>query len=241
VVAGEDVAFRSFHVMVGQSLLVSAETIVGGTGALAGDVGDALASDVDEVAGGHLAHHDVVGADEVGGEVREVAIKEKVGRAFIAKLVEVFEAGLAGSDEENVDSATEEGANFLALDLGILLGGGEDEGAVAGAQHAAERFGELGEEGMGEVGDDEADGVGFSTGETAGEHVGLIVQLLHALEHALACFFTNVCVASEHLGDGDYGNSEIACNVLEPDCHIERIILQPASEPEEQSVPRRQV
>ena len=87
---------------------------------------------------------------------------------------------------------------------------------------------------MDEVGNDEADGVGLSAGEAAGEHVGLIVQLLHALEHALAGLVTDVCIAAQHLGDGDYGDPEIARNVLQPDCHIARSSYSHASEPEEQ-------
>ncbi len=139
VIAGDDVAFRNVEMMVGEGrCLISAQTVVGRAGVLAGDVSDALAAAIDEMTGGHLADHDVVGADEVRGEVREVAVEEKVGRALVAQLVEVLEAGLAGSDEENIDSAAEQRANLLPLDLGVFFGGGEDEGAVARTEDAAE-------------------------------------------------------------------------------------------------------
>ena len=90
---------------------------------------------------------------------------------------------------------------------------------VCGAQDAAEGFGELREEGMDEVGDDEADGVGASAGQAARHHVGLVVQLLHALQHALAGLFADVAVAAQHLGDGDGGDAEIARDVFQPDRH----------------------
>jgi len=104
----------------------------------------------------------------VGGEVREVAIEEEVGCALVAELVEVAKVGLAGSDDEDIDAAAEEGANLLELDLGIFFRRGEEQGVLAGAQDATEGLGELGEEGMDEIGNDKADCVGLSASEATG-------------------------------------------------------------------------
>jgi len=90
---------------------------------------------------------------------------------------------------------------------------------VVGAQDAAEGLGKLGEEGMNEIGDDEADGISSSAGEAASHHVGLIVQLLHALEDAFACFFADICIAAQDLGDGDDGDTKIARDVFKTDSH----------------------
>src|SRR5277367_5642094 len=109
-------------------------------------MGDSFSSNLDQVPGRHFAHLHVIRSDKMGRQVGEVAIKEKIGRSHIAQLIEISEARLAGRDHQNINSATQEGANLLPLDVWILFGGGKNQCSLACPEDYTQRLGELGEE-----------------------------------------------------------------------------------------------
>src|SRR6185312_9640703 len=155
-VALGDVLLGHGDAVLGESVAVAAHAVEGGAGVLSADMRDAAAALLDEVAGRHLADLYVVRPDKVRGEIREVAVEQKVGRLLVAQFVKIAQLRLTRRDQQNVDAAGKKGANLLLLDFGIFFRRGQDQCLVRGPQNAAERLGELRKEGVHKVGNDEA-------------------------------------------------------------------------------------
>ena len=103
----------------------------------------------------------------------------------------VEESGLAAgrNDEHSFHVAAEHSFGFEALDGWVFVGGGNDGGVgfffcdeTDGVQ--ADR-----EEGVVQIGDDDADLAGALLAEGAGDLVGDVVELLDGFLDAEACFF----------------------------------------------------
>ena len=82
---------------------------------------------------------------------------------------------LACSDQQRVDTARQQVVNLFPLHLGIFFGRRQDELVATLPQACLQALGEFGEEGVHEVGDDQADGVALTRRQTAGQQIRLVV------------------------------------------------------------------
>ena len=121
---------------------------------------------------------DAVALDEVGLDAGDGAVDEDEGDAVLGEAAEVAAGAVAdGGDEEALDAVGDHVVEVVGFALEVAAGVAEDD-AVAGAAGdvlgAAE---DEGEEGVGEVGHDEAEGAGFLADQAAGETVGDVAEL----------------------------------------------------------------
>jgi hypothetical protein len=191
------------------------------------NVGDALALHGDEVLGGELAGGVIVGPDEVAGEGIEVAVEED--KRDIAKACSGDEGWvhLAGGDDEGVETVGKHLLDLLHLEDGVFFRRRDDEEVPLLAKGAGETFGDLGEERMQQVGDDETDELGTACDERTGGEVGAVAQLLDTRFDAFAGLEADVGVVAQRFGDGDKRNAQVPRDVLHLDGHM-RTIHSPA-------------
>ena len=182
-------------------------------------VRDAGSTGGDEVFGGEDADLVVVRADEVGVEVGVGSIEQDEGRALLGDPAEVDGGGLAGGYDEGVEAIGHEVLDLGLFEGGVAVGGGDDEEEVVLAELGGEGLGDLSEEGVDEVGDDEADEFAVAGDEGAGHEVGAVVELFDAREDLVPCLDGDVGMVAEGLGDGDDGDSESLGDVFHADWH----------------------
>jgi hypothetical protein len=100
--------------------------------------------------------------------------------------------------------------NSLVLLARVEARGGEECLEAAAPGFVVERCGDLREEGIEEVRDDDADDAGAAAREVAGEEVGSVAELRDDLQDAGARFRPDVGLAVEDAGDcaeGDVGDA----------------------------------
>jgi hypothetical protein len=95
-----------------------------------------------------------------------------------------------------------EEAEVLPVQARQVLGVGEHHVVAVGAQDLGHRPGRLGVDGVGDVGDEEADGPGLPPHQALRHAVGSVVQGLDGTEDGLADLGTHVGIPVEDARDG---------------------------------------
>ena len=110
---------------------------------------------------------------------------------------------LAGGDQEQaVDLLGEQDVEVARLLRGIAVGVADD-GAVAALEHVVlEAAGEVAEEGIGDVGDDDAGRVRAAATHAAGKGIGSVTQLVDGGLYPLGSGGVDVARAVDHVRDG---------------------------------------
>ena len=106
--------------------------------------------------------------------------------------------GLAGGDEQRIDSTGKEVVDLLALEIRLFLRRCKDQLIGASAQSGAKSLSELGEERMNEIRNNKSYGIALTGSETPSKHVGAIVEFLHPLQDARPGCITDIALVTEH-------------------------------------------
>ena len=88
------------------------------------------------------------------------------------------------------------------------------------SQSSRYAFGDLREERMQEIWNDQANQTGSTGCQRARILIRLVIQFLDAAQDPLARFFPNVAVVTQYLRHGDGGDPEIARDILQPNGHV---------------------
>ena len=104
-----------------QCASIAAQSVERRAGILPANVGDVLASDLNQVLRRHLSNAHIVSPDKMRSQVGKVPVEEQIWRPFVAKFIEIAQIGLAGGDQQDIHAAAQEGANLLPLHLRIFF------------------------------------------------------------------------------------------------------------------------
>ncbi len=88
------------------------------------------------------------------------------------------------------------------------------------AQSSRYAFGDLREERMQQIRNNQTDKMRSAGCQCAGILVGLVIQLLDAAQDSLARLFTNVVAVMQYFRHGDRGDAEITRDILHPNRHV---------------------
>src|ERR1700722_99295 len=109
--------------------------------------------------------------------------------------------------------------DFVLFQLRIALRRGDDEVILFFLQLVGEPFGDFAEEGMDEIGHDEADERTAAGDQTARGEVWAVVQMLHALKDFGLGIFGDVGPIAQSARNGDHRNAEFGGYVFQADDH----------------------
>lgn len=135
---------------------------------------DALMAELEEMAGGHGAGLDVVAADgSLEGDGRNAV---DVDDGITATKRSTDGGGIDAAGEQNtVHASGKQGVEVVGLASRILVRIAEEDAVAGLAGDVFDAANDLWVEGVGDVWDDDAEGVGFSGFEAAGDGVGEVV------------------------------------------------------------------
>jgi hypothetical protein len=180
-------------------------------------VSDAAAPAVDQVAGGEAADGFIVGADIGSAGPGEAPVDQDVGYAarFDAFKEAERRRRLGRGEQQAIHLACQQAVHFAALHRAILLGIADHDVVAERADGGGDALGDFGEEGMHQVGNDQADHKGAARGQTARHPVGLVVEFLDAGQHTATGFRADIGASPNYLGNGHHADIEIARNVFQ--------------------------
>ena len=202
--------------MLGKSAAVSAQASRAGGDGGAADVGDALAALRDEVLGGERSQFVVFHADVIGVGAGQHAVDQNVRRLIGLEHLEQFEPSFAlrGGDDQAVDFAVDQHIHLAPFHVAVFLGVGNDHLIAERMEFAGDALGDFSEEGVHQVGQHQSHHIGAAGNHAARDPVGLIIQLAHPLEHAVARFFADVAVVAKSLRNRHQRHAEVVGDIL---------------------------
>lgn len=169
----------------------------------AANVSDAFAFDGEKMFRGELAGGVVVGTHKMRWEVIEVAIQEDERCGSEACRGKQIRFHLAGGDDESVETMREHLLDLLHLQERIFFRGGDNEEVALFAKDLGETFGDVREEGVHEVRNDEPDEEGATGDKAACGEVWAVAEFFDAFFHSLAGFQADIRVVAQSLGYSD--------------------------------------
>ncbi len=212
---GADPLVGQGEAVSGQRRTEEGEALVAGRGAGRGDDDRGpAAAEGGEVRGELGERGAAIGAYAGGVDTGHGAVQQHQRGAGGDDLAEHRRAGAGRADQQTVDPAVEQGADVVVLLCGALTGIADDQAVAEAAGLVLDGVGQLGEEGVGEVADDQAEGAGPGGAQRAGDVVGAVAQLLHGGEHPLAGL-RDRAVAVEDAGDRGDGDPRPLCHIFD--------------------------
>ena len=178
---------------------------------------DRAAPEIEQVRGGELPDLLVVGEDAVALDARViVAVDHDERRALRGQLLQHVGVarGMRRREHDAVHLAAAQHLELRALLAGILAGAAQQQAVAAHAGDRLDAGDDLDEEGVHQIRDDDAEGVGAAEAQAAGDGVALVAELLDFREDAGAGGLADVVVVVEHLGDGRDRDAELAGDPL---------------------------
>jgi hypothetical protein len=157
-----------------------------------------------------------VGADDaVRGEAGSGAVEEDDGQSRRAVGLEVGVVGADGrNDDQDADPPGEELVRQGAFAIGVVRGGAHEQGQSAVADGVLNGAGHGSEEGVGEVGNDQADGgVRAADADVAGHQVRLEAELGHCGQYLFPGLRGGGSVLVEDSGDRLGADADFAGDV----------------------------
>ena len=164
------------------------------------EAGDAAMAMLDQVLHAHLGAALVLHDDAVEGASLDRPVQRYDRRAFELRVAELGFAGRR-NDDEAFDVPPQHALGFDELGCRIFVRGGDDGGVGVLLGHEIDGVRALREEGVVEVGNEDADLAGALVAQRAGDLVGHVVQLGDRVEHARAGRFAYMHVVVEHPRD----------------------------------------
>lgn len=153
-----------------------------------------------------MVHQIADGAPSVGADHRhrvqalalDPAVDEDHGGAGAGGGQHHRGAAVGGADQQAVYAAVHEGAHMVVLEFGPLVGVADDHAVVQLAGGVLDRAGQLGEEGIQHVADDQPQGPGLIGAQRAGHRVGAVAEVGDRGEHPFTGVQANGGVVIEH-------------------------------------------
>ena len=181
----------------------------------AGDDRDVTMTELEQVPAGEVASVVVVHQYLRHGQIAQLTVDDHRGRAGLDQLAQVLR-GLAGGDQQQpVDLLGQEHVEVGRL-LAPVAVGVADDGAVAGLVHVVlEAAGEIAEEGVGDVGQDDADGMGAAPAHRACQRVGPIAQLVDGRLDTRRRAGIDSAGAVDDVGDGGSGDAGVSGDIAD--------------------------
>ena len=178
-----------------------------------GDVRDGAPSLLDQMRRRQPAHLIVVGHDAVAAHVRVVVtIDHDDADALRGEALQ--EIGVAGGVRRGQDDAVHlaltQQLEFIALLARILVRAAQQQTVAARARDRFEAGDDLDEEGVHQIGDDDAERVRAAEGKAAGDGVGLIAEFGDFGEYAGAGGVADVLAVVQDLRDGGDRHPQLA-------------------------------
>jgi hypothetical protein len=181
------------------------------------DVGDGAPAGIEQMRRRELSHLLVVGEHPVALDRRVIVAIDHDHRGAVLNQV-LQDVGVARSgrrgDDDAVDLAAAEHRELGPLLVRILAGAAEQQAVAANARHRLDAGDDFHEEGVHQVGDHDAEGVGAAQAEASGNGVSLVAELVHLGEHPRAGRRADVVVVVEHFRDGGDRDPELAGDAL---------------------------
>lgn len=171
-VEGDTILFQGFAVAAGT--LGDGCKMRGGNCKLP-DTADACLDEVLDCSDSPLI---VVGSDKGGLDGRDEAVHEDGGELLVDEFLNVAIVFEGSGDDESIDLAVAEHLDEVAFLLSFFIRTAKKDIKVALACGIFHGTTHLGVEVIGDVGDDESDGVGSAHAKASGHHVGLVIQLI---------------------------------------------------------------
>ena len=178
----------------------------GGEAERAADEGDAAMAEGGEVLHGIVDAGLVVDLDAAYAGGGGSGVEEDEGDVSAAEDFDEGFIHLGGHDGYAVDFALEHAGDAELHALGVVVGVGDEDFFAVDYGDVFEGFYQLGEEGVGDVGDDEAVEAGASGAEGAGVGVGVEVEGLDGAADALGGARTDLGRSVHGAGDGGSGD-----------------------------------
>lgn len=177
----------------------------------AGDQGDPTVSQVEQVLHSGLHADGVVGSHHRGSplELVDLAVQQDDGD------IEALELGdgpgpvlVCQRSDQTIDPPPAEQPHHVLVPLWAPFRVGEDHRVPGRLQLGARPHHKVGEEGVGDVGDDETNRRSQAAAETRGHEVGLVAEDVDCIEDTPTHRLTDIGVVVEdtgHRGEGDTG------------------------------------
>ena len=122
-------------------------------------------------------------------------------------------------EDDAVDLAVQQHLQLRTLARRIFADVAQQQPIAERMDVLLDRCHDLDEEGVHEVGDEDAEGVRTAQRQAARNGVGTVAELLDLGEHALAHLFPDVTAIVEHLGDSRHRHPESGGDVSHGDSH----------------------
>ncbi len=184
----------------------------------AGEKSDGAMPETGEMANGGVNAGGVVEKNGAGLGIVELELGKNDGNAAVHELIEHGFFFAEGHHGHAVDLALQHAARAGGQDGGIAVGGADQNLVAARDGDLFEALDQLGEEGIGDVFDDDAEQAAAAGDQGARVGVGQVVELLDGLPDAFAEAVADQRRAvhgSGDRGDGDFGHGGNGANVGE--------------------------
>ena len=203
VVPAEDEALVDGKVGLGQGVPVPLEPLAAHEQARrAPDAADPAVPERDEMAGRQEGAAALVAQHDVDRRAREVAIDQDDGQRPAQEVAEDVHPIAGGHVQEPVDLAPGQEVHVDTLPELLALRVAQDHAVVPAEGRGLDAAPELGEVRVRAVREDEAQRVGASPPERAGDGVRVVAELRHRLDHARPDLVRDEARGVDHVRDG---------------------------------------
>jgi len=223
--ASDHIAIRNFESAAGERIAIASFPLIADVGHRSANVSDPFTSLGYEMFSGEHAYAMIVDADKVAREFREVAVDQDERNTGVADSAQGGGVFLARSNDEAIEMVSEHVLNLVLLELRIALRRGDEDEVFFLAQRSGQPFGDLGEEGMNEIGNDKADEGAAAGDETAGSEIRAVVEALDPFEDFCFRVFRDIGAVTQGPRNGDDGHAEFVRYVLESDDHRDSLYI----------------
>src|ERR1019366_1856957 len=117
-------------------------------------------------------------------------------------------------DDQTIDLAIDQHADLASFNFAVLFRVGNHHLVAHGLELSGDALGHLRKEGVHQVRYDQAHQIGATGNHAAGNPIGLVVEIPHPLEHAVAGFLADVAVVAQSLRHRHQRHAQIVGNVL---------------------------
>ncbi len=142
----------------------------------------------------------VVGGDGVEAGEAEAAIDQHGRRQVGRARGEGGDVVARRRNDEAVGLARQQDLDAVRFLLGVLVAAHQQDLIVGLGRQLLDAMHQRGEERVGEVGDDDADGARLLPAQAGGEVIGPVAKLRHRRQHALLAVVGNRAAAGQHVG-----------------------------------------
>ena len=139
----------------------------------------------DQVAGRQVASLAVVGQHRVDLHAREIPIHYNQRQLLVQQGVYRFDPIASGDEDDPIHLLLAQDLNIQLFFCLIAFRVAKDHAVTELEGLVFDAAADLGEEGVGAVGQDQADGMGATLAQRAGDFVALVTERLHGVGHSL--------------------------------------------------------